>query len=221
MSVVTFSAKPCIVRPSLRRTPIAAILRGTTAGSGWSTSSQTPAKPVEAAGVRQAEFAEGVDEQALDAADVVGRAEPIVDVQDRIADELAGAVIGDVAAALDGDEFRSDRGRFAAQVVVEIGPRPVGEHVRMFEQQQVLLATVLEQRRLDRQRLAVRDPAEPTDPERRARTVADGHQPSAGLRRPTSIVSPRPAVRPRHRHSSVDQSFVSRISLTRLRNPAA
>ena len=79
-------------------------------------------EPVEPAGVRQTEFAQRVDQQPLDTAHVRRRAEPVVDVQDRVADELAGAVVGDVAAALDRHEFGADRGRLALQVVVEVGP---------------------------------------------------------------------------------------------------
>ncbi len=126
-------------------------------------------EPVEPTGVRQAELAQRVDEQTLDAAHVRGRAEPVVDVQDRVADELTGAVVGDVAAALHRHEFGADRGRLALQVVFEVGPHPVGEHVRMLQQQQVLLRPVLEQRRLQGERLPVRHAAEPSDPERRGR----------------------------------------------------
>ena len=48
---------------------------------------------------RQAELGERVDDQLLDVAHVLGGAEPVAHVDDRIADELAGAVVGDVAAA--------------------------------------------------------------------------------------------------------------------------
>ena len=50
----------------------------------------------------------------------------------------------------------------------QIGPRAVGEHVRMLEQQQMLLAAVGEQRLLQRERLAVGHPAEPADAQRSA-----------------------------------------------------
>ena len=119
---------------------------------------------VEPTGVGQPQFGERVDDQTLDVADVRRRPETVVDVDDRVADELAGTVVGDVAAALHRDEFRADRRRLAAQVGRQVGPAAVGEHVRMFEQQQMLSAAVLEQGRLDRERLAVRHSAQPADP---------------------------------------------------------
>ena len=79
-----------------------------------------PGEAGQSTGVRQPQFAERVDQQALDPADVVGRPEPVVDVEDRVADELAGAVVGDVAAALHGDQLGADRGRLALQVVREV-----------------------------------------------------------------------------------------------------
>ncbi len=93
------------------------------------------------------------------------RAERVVDRQDRIPDELTRPVVGDVAAALDGDEVGADRGRIAPQVGLEIGPPAVREDVGVLEQQQVLLPAVLEQRRLDRQRFEVWHPPQPADPE--------------------------------------------------------
>ena len=102
---------------------MAAILRGTTAGSGWSTSSQTPANPSSRPAFGRPSSRERVDEQTLDAADVRRRAEPVVDVQDRVADELTGAVIGDVAAALDRHEFGADRGRLTLAGCVRGRPR--------------------------------------------------------------------------------------------------
>ena len=102
-------------------------------------------------------------------------------------------MVRDVAATLDRNEIGAHRCRVAAQIRFEIGVRSVGEHVLVFEQQQVLFTAVVEQRLLDRQRFAVRHPPQPSDPEQG--TV--GHQ------------------------SSADQSRVSRTCLTRLRKPAA
>jgi hypothetical protein len=68
--------------------------------------------------------------------------------------------------------------------------------VGMFEQQQMLPRAVLEQRRLDRERLAIGHPAQPPDTQ-----GGDHGEPE--------------------RQSSVDQSLVSRISFTRARNRAA
>ena len=54
-------------------------------------------------------------------------------------------VRGDYDYGEQGGEFGADRGGFTTQVVFEVGSGPVGEHVRMFEQQQMLFVAVLEQ----------------------------------------------------------------------------
>ena len=92
----------------------------------------------EAAGA-DAERGERVDDHLFDVADVAGGVELVGDGEDRIADELAGTVVGDVAAAAHGDELGADVGGVAAQVVGEVRPRPVREHVRVLEEQQMLL----------------------------------------------------------------------------------
>ncbi len=156
-----------------------------------------PGEPLEPTGVRQPEFGQRVDDQTFDVAHVRRCAEPVVDVDDRVADQLAGAVIGDVATALDRDQFGADRCRLAAQVGGQVGPLAVGEHVRVLEQQQVLAA-------------------------RRVRTAPSG--PPAPRGRAPGPTTGRAAGRSRRsaeRQSSVDQSLVSRISLTRARNRAA
>ncbi len=137
-----------------------------------------------------AERGEGVDDHLLDVADVAGGIELVGDGEDRIADELARTVIGDVATAAHRDQLGADVGGLAPQVVGEVRPRSVGEHVRVLEEQQVLFGAAAEERLLHRQGLAV------------------GH-------------APQPPNPQRSRHSSVDQSLVSRISLTRTRKPAA
>ena len=119
---------------------------------------------------------------------MLGGAEPVGDVDDRIPHQLARAVVRDVAATPDADQLGPDLDRVAAQVGREVGARAVREDVRMLEQQQVLLEPAIEQGLLDRQRLPIGDRAEPADAQ---------HQ------------------------TSSDQSFVSRISLIRRRNPAA
>ena len=68
MSVATLRAKPCIVRPRLRRTPMAQILRG----FGPSASTHTPGYSVEPAG-RDAERRQRVDDELLDVAHVLRR----------------------------------------------------------------------------------------------------------------------------------------------------
>ena len=159
MSVATLRAKPCIVRPPFRRTPMAQILRGF-GPVGVDPHARVLGEP---AGV-DAEGGERVDDDLLDVADVAGGVELVGDGEDRIADELAGPVVRDVAAAADGDELGADVGGFAAQVVVEVRARPVREHVRVLEQQQMLLVRPREQRLLDRQRLAVGHASPATEP---------------------------------------------------------
>ena len=70
---------------------------------------------VEATDVGHAELGAGVrDDHALDRADVVGGAQRVRHVDDRIADQLAGAVVGDVAAALHRHQLGADRRRIDA-----------------------------------------------------------------------------------------------------------
>ena len=117
---MTLSAKPCIVRPFVRRTPIAQTLRRV----GRDARVEPHAgEPLEPAGVRHAQLGERVDHEPLDVAHVTRRAEAVVEVEDRVADELPGPVIGDVAAALDRDELGADRRRLAAQVGGRVRPR--------------------------------------------------------------------------------------------------
>ena len=63
----------------------------------------------EAAGV-DAEGGERVDDDLLDVADVAGGVELVGDAEDRIADELTGSVVGDVAAAAHRDQLGADVG---------------------------------------------------------------------------------------------------------------
>ena len=152
-----------------------------------------------------AELGEYVDQQRLDRVDVLERTLGVGQRQDRVADELPGTVVGDVASAPDGDEVGADRLWVAAQVVRQVGVASVGEDVVVLEQQHVLLVSVFEQRLLDGERLAVRHTAEPADAKR-----------GVGRR---SVDGGAPVV---HRgQSSADQSRVSRISLTRRRKFAA
>ena len=111
----------------------------------------------------------------------------------RVADQLPRAVVGDVAAALHPHQFRAHRGRLHPEVAGQVRARAMGEHVRMLQQEEVVLTAVGEDGLLQCQRLAVRHATEPAHAQRA------GH----------------PA------QSSWVQSRVSRISFTRTRNPAA
>jgi hypothetical protein len=55
-------------------------------------------------------------------------------------------------------------GRITAQVGGQVGVLAIREHMVVFEQQEVLLTPVVEQRLLDGKRLAVRHPPQPSDP---------------------------------------------------------
>ncbi len=124
---------------------------------------------VEAADVVDTQLLQRADDEPLDRADVIARTEGVGHVDDGIAHQLTGPVIGDVATALDRDEFGIDRGRLDQHVHAEVSTRAVGEHVGMFEQQQAVVGAVLEHRLLQRERLAVRDPSQPTHMERPGR----------------------------------------------------
>ena len=84
MSVATLRANPCIVRPRLRRTPMAQIFRGF-GPVGVDPHTGVLGQPPG----RQAERGERVDQELLDVAHVLGRAEPVASSTDRVADELA------------------------------------------------------------------------------------------------------------------------------------
>ena len=124
--------------------------------------------------------------------DVLGRAERVGDVDDRVADELARAVVGDVAAAPDGDELGADGGRVAAQVVARSARGPWVNTCGCSSSSRCCSAPVVEQRLLHRERLAVRHACRASGRAARSRR-------SSALRT----------------HSSADQSLVSRISLIR------
>ena len=121
-------------------------------------------------------------------------AHAVVDGEDRVTDELARAVVGDVTAPLDGDQLGADCRGIALEVRGQVGTRPVGEHMGMLQEQQVPAPAVVEQGGLDLEGLSIRNASEPPKPERGGS---------------------------RDRHNSVDQSLVSRISFTRFRKPAA
>jgi hypothetical protein len=111
--------------------------------------------------------------------------------EDRVADELPGAVVRDVAAAVGPHELGSD-GSGRDEDVAEIGTRTERVHVGMLEQQQVVVGAALVEPALERVGVAIRDAPEPT-------CLQGG---------PTHV-------------SSASQSRVSRISFIRRRNAAA
>ncbi len=85
-----------------------------------------------------AEIAEGVDDELLEGVHVRwDRAEAEADVEDRVADELAWPVVGDIATPIGVDELGADRVGIDEDV---LGPRPnpEGVHMRVLQQEQVL-----------------------------------------------------------------------------------
>ena len=65
---------------------------------------------------------------------------PLAQVQDGVAHQLAGAVIGDVAAAVGGMEGDAGAGQdlFAGQQVLHVTVAAHGDGVRMLQQQQLV-----------------------------------------------------------------------------------
>ena len=121
-------AKPCIVMPRLTRMPRAAILRS---GPRSSARSQTPLRPGHAGG-RDTEVAAHADQRLLDAAYVVDDLDVVGQRDDRVADELAGAVEGDLAAAVDVDDVGAAR---VERSLVRVGALAGGEDRRVLEEQ--------------------------------------------------------------------------------------
>ena len=150
----TLSANPWRVRPRATRTPIAAI---------FSSPTHTPVYPSDRVG-RDAEVGERGDQHVLEPAyvrdDVALPRPPLRERDDRVADQLPGPVIRDVAAAIGGDQLRADRRRLAQDVLARRA-RTERVDVRVLLQQQVLVVGVLVHRALQRLGLAVRDQPEP------------------------------------------------------------
>ena len=117
-----------MVTPRLTRIPIAAILRS---GPRSSARSQTPLRPGTRA-VVDAEVGADRDQRLLDAADVVDDLDVVGERDDRVADQLAGTVEGDLAAAVDVDDRRAAR---VERALVRVGALAGGEHRRVLEQQ--------------------------------------------------------------------------------------
>ena len=100
---------------------------------------------VDGGGAGQAEIGERADEHLLEGVDVRRRVGDTGDGrqgEDRVADELARSVVGDVAAAVGLDELGADLGG-RHEDVAQVGPHTERVHVRMLEQQQVVGGAVL------------------------------------------------------------------------------
>ncbi len=95
-----FSAKPCSVVARDTRTPIAPTLRAGPRLVRWHPH---PDRPVDPAGL-QPELGAHVDQRLLKAPNEIHHIERLGQPDDRIADQLAGAVPGDLAAAVGVDD---------------------------------------------------------------------------------------------------------------------
>ena len=135
---------------------------------------------VEAADVAQPERDEGIDHQLLDLAHVrhgVGHAAAALAGYgaDRVADELARPVVGDVAPAVGADEVGADVGG-RDEHVAEVGAHAERVYVGVLEQQEVVVGAALEQRPLQVVGLGVGNGAEPADAEA---PIGRGHEAEA------------------------------------------
>ena len=110
--------------------PSAATLRSGRPPRCSSAAIQTPLRPGDPGG-DDAELGAGVDQRLLDAADVVDDEHVVGQRDDRVADQLAGSVEGDLAAAVDVD----DRDVVAERPLVGLGALAGGEHRRVLEHQ--------------------------------------------------------------------------------------
>jgi hypothetical protein len=88
------------------------------------------------------------------------------DVEHRIADELTGSVVGDVAATIGGHHRSADRRRID-QHIGRIGVHAERVHVGVFQQEEPVAPTLVEQGTLDHRRFIIGNGSEPTDVQRR------------------------------------------------------
>ena len=119
----------------------------------------------------QAQVGQRVDQELFDGAHVgdgVGHAAGAAVLgrqgEDRVADELARSVVGDVTTPVGAGQLGTDRTR-RHQHVAEVGPHAQGVDGWVLEEQQVVVGALLEQAALQVERLAVRNPAQPADVE--------------------------------------------------------
>ena len=119
----------------------------------------------EAAGAGQAQIAQDVNDELLDAVNVAGRGVAAHGHrQDRVADELARSVIGDIAAPVAGYQLGADRGRVHEDV---LGPRPHAEgvDVGMLQEEQPVIQPRGPQAALEGQAVLVAHPTQPARPQ--------------------------------------------------------
>ena len=122
-----FSANPCSVVARATRMPMAAILR---AGRALSAGTHTPERP-STRPVCQPELGAHRDQRLLKAPNIIHDIERLGEADDRVADQLAGAVPGDLAAAVG-----VDHGCAVDGALVRLGAPARGVDRRVLEQQQ-------------------------------------------------------------------------------------
>ena len=86
-------------------------------------------------------FGEGIDDHLFECADVGNDvALPIAEVEDGVDDELAGAVVGDIAAAVGVDELdaRLREELFGGEEVFAMTVAAHGDDVRVFEEEKLV-----------------------------------------------------------------------------------
>ncbi len=124
---------------------------------------------------RDAEVGERVDEHTFECPhvrhDVAQSVAPVGEGDDRVADQLPGTVIRDVAAAIRTHEVGTDVRR-RHQHVGRIGRGAEGEHVRVFEEQQVVVVGAPVERALELVGFAVRNATEPPRPEHQSSSAS-------------------------------------------------
>ena len=108
-------------------------------------STHTPGKSASRPASGRPRSAERVDDELLDRAHVGGGVgEPAAALpgqrQDRVADQLAGPVVGDVAAPVGPHQLGADRRPAARSRWPRSAADPERVHVRVLEQQQVVVA---------------------------------------------------------------------------------
>jgi hypothetical protein len=114
-------------------------------------------------GAAEPEITDCVDHELLDGVDVRRhRAKAHRDIEDRVPDELARTVIGDIATAVGVDKLCTDGLRIGKDML-GLGAHAEGVHVRVLEQEQVLRATRFVQSSLQGMSVPVPDAAEPPD----------------------------------------------------------
>ncbi len=170
-SPLTLSAKPCIVIQCRTPTPIEAILR---------CSTQTPVRPARVVALISKE-ASRIDQKRFDPAQVAMQILPMAaQVEEKITDQLSGAVISRLSAAIDRDQrMREMRARRADSIDPGCGrwckpdraraakARPAVSGLRAFLPNEVFLP---------RERIGESDSAEPACFQRRRSYPGGGRQ---------------------------------------------